>query len=313
MNRRHDHDALHEDHELDVQLDRMGDEPSAAHGNRHRRQARQREAAARAPVGPTLELSIECSKQEYDWLSSTLGPLIADGVLTDVLFRVKGGKEATVYCCQAGPSTGWDLVAAKIYRPPSHRTMRNDWLYRQGRGVTNEGKTVRDDRTLRAIENRTDFGKGVMRGSWIRHEFDTMLELHRSGVHLPRPLENAGQVILMGFVGTRDGGAPTLHEVSLDRTRSLRVLEQLLDDVRRMLSGHVIHADLSAHNVLYDGQTGWIIDLPQAVDPIANPAALELLVRDCHHLCEYFARAGVTIDGRAVALDLWDRYQRGAL
>mgnify|MGYP000925870685 CR=1 FL=1 len=59
-------------------------------------------------------------------------------IITDVLHQVKGGKEATVYCCAAHPSTGVDLIAAKVYRPREFRQLRNDAQYRQGRRILSD-------------------------------------------------------------------------------------------------------------------------------------------------------------------------------
>jgi len=36
-------------------------------------------------------------------LAEALEPFIEDGLLADVLYPIKSGKEATVYCCSAGP------------------------------------------------------------------------------------------------------------------------------------------------------------------------------------------------------------------
>ena len=40
-----------------------------------------------------------------------------------------------------------------------------------------------------------------------------------------------------------------------------------------MLSAHVVHADLSAYNMLYAGERLRVIDMPQAVDARTNPSA----------------------------------------
>jgi RIO kinase 1 len=295
--------------------DQAGWDLDIAHAGRHERHEQLRqEQAASAERAHRFEPSVNCSRQEYAWIVQTLSGLYYDGVIADVLYRVKGGKEATVYCCRAGRTTGWDLVAAKVYRPSTHRTMRNDWLYRAGRETTDEsGKAIRDGRSLRAIVNRSGYGKALLRGSWIAHEFAAMVRLHEAGVHLPRPLEAAGDTILMEFIGDLAGAAPTLHEMSVTAYQAASLWEQLAADVAAMLSCHVIHADLSAHNVLYDGRTGWLIDFPQAVDPMHNPRALELLVRDCQRLGQYFARAGLRADGTKLALDLWERYGHGEL
>src|SRR5436305_757337 len=47
------------------------------------------------------------SKHELEWILTYLGGFYDDHLITDVLRRVKGGKEATVYCClAASPGIG---------------------------------------------------------------------------------------------------------------------------------------------------------------------------------------------------------------
>ena len=59
------------------------------------------------------------------WLDVSLTPLRSEWI-TEVLQTVKSGKEATVYCCAAHPSTGVDLLAAKVYRPHVSRVMKDN-------------------------------------------------------------------------------------------------------------------------------------------------------------------------------------------
>ena len=57
------------------------------------------------------------------------------GLITELLYTVKSGKEATVYCCQARPSMGADLLAAKVYRPRNNRGFKDDAIYHEGRAI----------------------------------------------------------------------------------------------------------------------------------------------------------------------------------
>ena len=41
---------------------------------------------------------------------------IEDGWIEEVLFQVKGGKEANVYCCRACPGRGHAFFALKVYK-----------------------------------------------------------------------------------------------------------------------------------------------------------------------------------------------------
>jgi RIO kinase 1 len=78
------------------------------------------------PFDPTFTGTV----QEKSWLKGALGGLFEEHWFDDILYRVKPGKEATVYCCQAGPGTGLQHLAAKVYRPRMFRAMRNDWVYK---------------------------------------------------------------------------------------------------------------------------------------------------------------------------------------
>ena len=51
------------------------------------------------------------------WLLASLGDLYEHQWIADVLRRVKGGKEASVYQCRPGAAIKGGLVAAKVYRP----------------------------------------------------------------------------------------------------------------------------------------------------------------------------------------------------
>jgi serine/threonine-protein kinase RIO1 len=77
-----------------------------------------------------------------------------------------------------------------------------------------------------------------------------------------------------------------------------------------MFLEYLIHADLSAHNVLYWKGEIRIIDLPQAVAADQHPGAFELLSRDIERICQYFAKQGVKTDAVGWTIDLWSRLGR---
>jgi serine/threonine-protein kinase RIO1 len=56
-----------------------------------------------------------------------------------------------------------------------------------------------------------------------------------------------------------------------------------------------------------------VIDFPQAVVALKNPHAPRLLQRDIERLGQYFARYGVTVDARALARDMWTRFENAEL
>lgn len=115
------------------------------------------------PVGfnPTFKAAHQ-DHHEYQWIVHALGGFYADSLINDVLRAVKGGKEASVYCCEAHPAMGVKLLAAKIYRPRIFRNLKNDAPYREGRELLDEeGKGIRDTRRQRALKKRR-----AMAASW---------------------------------------------------------------------------------------------------------------------------------------------------
>jgi RIO kinase 1 len=250
------------------------------------------------------------SRHEHEWIINYLGGFYEDGIITDVLRQVKGGKEATVYCCAAAPAMDVELVAAKIYRPRMFRNLRNDWLYRQGRDERDSaGHGAWGRRQQAAIRKRTEFGQELLHMSWLGSEFGTLSLLHAAGADVPRPFASNENVILMEYVGDVDWPAPTLNSVNLERAEARTLFDRAMHNIELMLANGRVHGDLSAHNILYWEGAITLIDFPQAVDPIINDESFQIFARDVLRVCQYFARYGIDANPQALARDIWRRYQ----
>ena len=71
-----------------------------------------------------------------------------------------------------------------------------------------------------------------------------------------------------------------------------------------MASAGIVHGDLSPYNTLAAGDRLVIIDLPQVVDLVANPAGVDFLMRDCHNMCAWFVARGLDVDEHQLFADL---------
>ena len=223
-----------------------------------------------------------------------------------MLFPVKSGKEATVYCCKASPGKGEGYFALKIYRPREQRSFRNSAIYQ-------EGRVLGDARASRAVKNKSRFGRSVEFCGWLHREFAVLGILHAAGADVPRPLALGARGMLFEFVGERDRAAPQLCQLRLAPILAEALLEQALRNIEIMLACHVVHADLSDYNLLYAGGRLRVIDLPQAVDARSNPHARRLLARDVANVCRYFASQGADAEPGTFATELWELYARAAL
>src|SRR5512140_1692213 len=100
-----------------------------------------------------------------------LAPLLADGVIEEVVARLKSGKEADLWIVRHGGG----LVAAKVYKAREARNFKNDAGYR-------EGRQVRDTRMQRAMQKKTRFGQAASEEAWKAKEADALYQLHAAGV-----------------------------------------------------------------------------------------------------------------------------------
>ncbi|MGB8980809.1 MAG: RIO1 family regulatory kinase/ATPase [Anaerolineales bacterium] len=253
-----------------------------------------------------FKFTYPAARFEEWWLLESIGDFYEHKWISDVLRRVKGGKEASVYLCRSGPAIEAPLVAAKVYRPRSLRNLKNDGQYRTGRADLDEsGNVIVDDGALHAMEKRTAYGEELRHQSWIAYEFQTLEMLHAAGADVPRPYAMEKNAILMGYIGDLESAAPTLNSVTLEPEEVRPLYERVVRNIDLLLSNQRIHGDLSAYNILYwDGDIS-LIDFPQVVPPESNPAAWTIFRRDVTRICQYFASQGLKRDARKLAADLW--------
>src|SRR5215213_8142705 len=184
-----------------------------------------------------FKFTYSAARFEEGWLLDSLGDFYEHQWITDVLMRLKGGKEASVYLSRSGPAIEKPLVAAKVYRPRSLRNLKNDAQYRTGRVDLDEsGNAIVKDGDLHAMEKRTNYGEELRHQSWIAYEFQTLETLHAAGADVPKPHAMEKNAILMGYIGDFGNAAPTLNSVTLDPDEVTPLFERVFRNVDLLLS-----------------------------------------------------------------------------
>ncbi len=236
--------------------------------------------------------------------------LFADsGYITDVVNEVKSGKEATVYCCRAHPSTGRELVAAKVYAIGIAAHYRMSKLYADGRFRVYKP----DSRQERAIKSGKHRGKEMVFADWVGQEYANLCAFHAAGADVPAPIAHCGSGILMEYVGDASRPAPTLVGATLSAPEAQRLFDQAMRNITIFLAKDRVHGDLSPYNILLWQDRLVIIDLPQVVHARWNDEAFNVLKRDIENVLEFFSRRGVKASATELAIDLWKRYRRSEL
>lgn len=222
-----------------------------------------------------------------DWVVTSAGAVDTElGIL-------KTGKEADVFLLErADPHDpgGGVVLAAKRYRDTGHRDFHRSAAYTEGRGT-------RRTRDQRALKRKSTWGRTVATGEWAVAEWDALVRMWQLGVAVPYPVQIDGTEILMEWVTGLDGeSAPRLAQTrpAPDLLRSY--YDQLVEAMARMVQAGLVHGDLSAYNLLATGERLVVIDLPQMVDLVGNPAGMDFLLRDCTNVCAWFRSRGLAVD-----------------
>ena len=230
---------------------------------------------------------------------------VPDWVVTDraavdtELGILKTGKEADVFLLEravpgGGPSA---VMEAKRYRSEEHRTFHRSSSY-------TEGRRTRSSRDARALAKRTAHGRAVAAGQWAWAEWEVMKRLWSLGVPVPYPVQIDGTEILMELVTVGEEVAPRLVQTRPDRELLASYFEQLRAAMTVLAAHGLAHGDLSPYNILAAGERLVVIDLPQAVDVVANPAGMDFLMRDCRNVCSWFTARGLEVDEHALFAEL---------
>ncbi|MBA3541882.1 MAG: hypothetical protein H0T79_19865 [Deltaproteobacteria bacterium] len=220
--------------------------------------------------------------------------LLADGVIDEVLGRLKSGKEANISLVQHQSQ----VVAAKVYKDRAQRSFKNNVEYK-------EGRKVRNTRTQRAMDGGGRFGRDAAEEEWKSAEANALARLAGSGVRIPKAVLFYEGVLLMELVLDAEGRpAARLIDVPIgDAARATYV--DLRAQMIAMLCRDLIHGDLSPYNILAGAAGPTIIDFPQVISAVHNSRAEFFFLRDFDNVLQFVtgfdpSLASHRSDGRAI-------------
>ncbi|WP_264273431.1 PA4780 family RIO1-like protein kinase [Duffyella gerundensis] len=236
-------------------------------------------------------------------IPNRIQPLVDDGLIDDVIQRLKSGKEADVYTVLCGDK----IQCAKVYKEATQRSFKQAVQYQ-------EGRKVRNSRNSRAMQKGSKFGRKQQEESWQMAEVEALFRLADAGVRVPQPYMCIDGVLLMELVTDAEGGvAPRLSDVTLSEETALADFDTMIRNIVRMLCAGLVHGDLSEFNVLLDAQGPVIIDLPQAVDAAANNHAQSMFERDVNNITAYYGQFAPQLLTTRYAKEIWLLYEDGKL
>jgi RIO kinase 1 len=120
---------------------------------------------------------------------------------------------------------------------------------------------------------------------WCKKEFRNLSKAASLGISVPKPFVSMKNVLVMELIGEDGNPAPLIRETEVDNWQNC--YDTIINYVKKMYKGGLVHADLSEFNVLYFKKRPVIIDMAQAV-LLEHPRAMEFLKKDVMHLNNFF-------------------------
>ncbi|XP_041357623.1 serine/threonine-protein kinase RIO1-like [Gigantopelta aegis] len=202
--------------------------------------------------------------------------MLSRGVMTEINGCISTGKEANVYHATAKDKPD---RAVKIYKTSilvfkdRDKYVTGEFRFRHGYCKHNPRKMVR---------------------TWAEKEMRNLIRIHQAGIRCPEPIMLRSHVLVMGFIGSNGWPAPLLKDVTLSESKARELYLECIHMMRSLYHEcHLIHADLSEFNLLYDDGHLCVIDVSQSVEH-DHPHALEFLRKDCTNITEYFRKNQVS-------------------
>lgn len=232
-----------------------------------------------------------------------LVPLVTDGIIDEVLYPLKSGKEAQIFVVRAND----EIVCAKVYKEATQRSFKQAAQYQ-------EGRSYKGGRRTRAMAKNTRFGQAEQEKAWLNAEVEALKRLAAVGVRVPKPLSYVDGVLLMELIQDETGNpAPRLDDVAFPDDIAADYHLHMMGEIAKMLCAGLVHGDLSEFNVLVDAYGPVIIDLPQAVDAARNNNARAMFMRDINNMTSYFGRYNPQLLKTRYGEEIWQLYQQGEL
>lgn len=207
-----------------------------------------------------------------------LGKLISDQVIDHLDFPISTGKEAVIFRAVTSDNK---FVAIKIYRT-SNLTFKHILKY-----------IVGDPRFDTANKNRRE-----IIFEWAKKEFKNLERLKKARVRVPTPIKKMNNILVMEYIGDSEQPAPLLKDAELKNPK--KIFDTLLNFIALMYKkAGIVHADLSAYNILMYQDRPYIIDVGQGV-LLEHSLSLEFLKRDIHNIVRYFAKYNIKRDEKEI-------------
>ena len=192
------------------------------------------------------------------------------GIVSRMIHIISKGKEADVYLAEAGEKVDEAYVVLKIFNQENTSFKRRT-------------EYVKGDPRFDGV--RADV-RSIIR-IWCRKEYGNLKIAEEAQVSAPKPYYFKGNVLAMQLIGDDGVPSPILKDIEIENPE--RVLDEIIENMKRLYSANLVHGDISEYNILIKDGMPFLIDIGQGVS-LGHPKAGEFLERDVTNILYYFKK-----------------------
>jgi RIO kinase 1 len=211
-----------------------------------------------------------------------LNKLQNKGFLDSITGTIASGKESGVFLAELGPEGIEYCNSLSIKSPIVIK------IFRTG--------TLNFKKILSYISGDVRFRKSRKKTRhiiklWVEKEYRNLQRSSLVNINVPKPIMVKDKILLMELIGNEGVPYPLLKDTP--NVICQDTLNQILEQTKQLVQkADLVHADLSAYNILMAKKTPYLIDMSQSV-LISHPKALEFLKRDLNNIMSFFSIKGV--------------------
>jgi RIO kinase 1 len=212
-----------------------------------------------------------------NFTNRTLFKLISEGHFRGLESPISVGKESNVF---SALTENEKRVIVKVYRL---ETCDFNRMY----------DYIKDDPRFHKLRRK----KRKIIFTWVQREYKNLLKASKAKVSVPKPITFSNNVLVLEFVGKNNKIAPKLKDKFPKNKRQF--FNKIINNIKKLYKGNLVHADLSAFNILNFDEKPVFIDFSQATT-LEHQRAREFLERDIKNICSFFIRLGLKINGQKI-------------
>ena len=208
-----------------------------------------------------------------EFTNRTIFKLITEGHFKGLESPINIGKESNVF---SALTEDGNRVIVKIYRL---ETCDFNIMYNY----------IKDDPRYTNLKRK----KRKIIFAWVQREYRNLMKAREAQVSVPTPLIFSNNVLVLERIGKNSIIAPMLKD-SIPKNKK-QFFDKIIGNIKKLYDAELVHADLSAFNILNCDEIPVFIDMSQAT-LLRHPRAEEYLERDVKNICNFFNKIGLKVD-----------------